>query len=349
MTGEGSGLILRYGLCNGWAAQRGVEMAFVEHSMIENIVCEGVPEQVERLPDRSGSTRRVHLFMLIACSFLLCFAIIPIVGEPSAGWESSVAATAVILIVLSIPAVLWQDRKNYERRDAALTLPWTFALAALVPRIAVLSAHFQFPLRDALLVEMDHAMGFSVPAIMAWSSAHWPMSPLLDHSYNLLFLLLPVAAVLPALLGKRAAAEQFLLANTIAFVVSFPIFALIPAVGPWAGYHFAGSEAQRNCGAASVALHSGSGTAAMAGLVTFPSFHVIWALLSACALWSIRPLRIAAAIVAFLVVLSTVTTGWHYGADVFAGFLIVGVSLFCADWIAGVGGPLQKGVVGSPR
>ena len=306
--------------------------------MIEDTVCGGVPEQINRLPDRSASRRRIHLFMLVACSFLLCFAIIPIVGEPSAGWESSVAATAVILIVLSIPALLWQDRKNYERRDAALTLPWTFAMALLIPRIAVLSAHFQFPLRDALLVEMDHAMGFSVPAIMAWSSAHWPLSSLLDHSYNLLFWLLLAAAVLPALLGKRAAAEQFLLANTVAFVLSFPIFALVPAVGPWAGYHFAGSEVQRNCEAAIVALHSGSGTAAMAGLVTFPSFHVIWALLSACALRSIKPLRIVAAIVAFLVVLSTVTTGWHYVADVLAGFLIVGVSLICADWIAGAGG-----------
>ena len=173
---------------------------------------------------------------------------------------------------------------------------------------------------------MDRAMGFNVPAIMAWSSAHWPVGMLLDRSYGLLFLLLPAAAVLPALLGKRAAAERFLLANTVAFVLSFPIFALLPAVGPWFGYHFTGSEVQRNCEAAIVALHNDIGPAKMAALITFPSFHVIWAVLSACALWSIKPLRIPAAILAFLIVVSTVTTGWHYVADVVAGIIIVGIS-----------------------
>jgi hypothetical protein len=53
------------------------------------------------------------------------------------------------------------------------------------------------------------------------------------------------------------------------------------------------------------------------GIVCFPSFHVIWAVLSGWSLWSIKPLRILGAELASLVV---VTTGWHYVCDVLAGF-----------------------------
>jgi len=49
---------------------------------------------------------------------------------------------------------------------------------------------------------------------------------------------------------------------------------------------------------------------------------VIWAVLSSWALYSIKPLRMLAGFVAFLVVISTVTTGWHYAADVIAGLMI---------------------------
>jgi hypothetical protein len=285
---------------------------------------------------RSVGKLGVHLFMLAACALLLCVAIVSFVENPVTGWETIAVASLVMLPVSAVPALLWHDCKKYERRDAALTLPWTFILIALIPAIAVLSAHLQFPLRDGWLVKLDDAMGFHVPTIIGWSHAYWPIGWVLDRSYPLLSLLLPVAVLLPAILGKREAAERFLLANTAAFIFSFPIFTLVPAVGPWAGYQFAGSQAQISCEAAIVALHNGSDTAAMASLVTFPSFHVIWAMLSACALWSIKPLRIPSTILASLIVISTVTSGWHYVADIIAGFMIVGISLCCANWIMGV-------------
>jgi membrane-associated phospholipid phosphatase len=57
--------------------------------------------------------------------------------------------------------------------------------------------------------------------------------------------------------------------------------------------------------------------------------------LSAWALWSIKPLRILAVIVAVLVVISTVTTGWHYLADVIAGLIISAASGLIANQIIG--------------
>jgi hypothetical protein len=79
-------------------------------------------------------------------------------------------------------------------------------------------------------------------------------------------------------------------------------------IGPWAGYHFTGAATQHACEASIIARRSG-GTTINGGIVCFPSFHVIWAILAAVALWRVKGLRTAASVAAALVVASTVTTG----------------------------------------
>jgi membrane-associated phospholipid phosphatase len=59
-----------------------------------------------------------------------------------------------------------------------------------------------------------------------------------------------------------------------------------------------------------------------AGIVSFPSYHVELAILSAMALSSIRCLRAPAWVLAALVCVSTVLTGWHYGVDVLGGLAV---------------------------
>ena len=243
------------------------------------------------------------------------------------GWQGIALTSAVIFPVVLLPAIIYNDVKSYEKRNAALTLPWVMLLVAIIPSMAVLSVRFEFPLRDVLLARMDMTLGLNVPAIAAWTAAHPHWQILSDKSYDVLYLLLPIAMFLPGILGRREAAEQFIVANAAAFLISFPIFTLMPAIGPWAGSEFAGNAAQKACEASIIALHSGSKTAAVVGVVSFPSFHVIWAVLSARALWPIRGLRIVGVAMACLVTVSTVTTGWHYVVDVIAGFAMAGVAL----------------------
>jgi membrane-associated phospholipid phosphatase len=63
------------------------------------------------------------------------------------------------------------------------------------------------------------------------------------------------------------------------------------------------------------------------GVVCFPSFHVIWAILGANALWCFKPLRIPVAILSTLIILSTMTSGWHYFVDVLAGLLVAAAAI----------------------
>jgi hypothetical protein len=276
---------------------------------------------------------RFHLAMFVGCTFILLIILVCSIKAPVADWESKIEVASVVVIVSAVPAIFWHDLKEYVRRDAALALPWIFILMILLPVAAVQSARLQFPLRDALFVKVDLALGFNDPAIVAWCTNHWLVGNVLDHSYSLLVPLLASAILLPALLGQAEAAQKFVLANTIAFVGSFPLFAFLPAVGPWYGYHFPANEPQIVAETAIIALHSGAPTSQFAGVLTFPSFHVIWAALSALALCSIRRFRVFGVVIAVLVVVSTLTTGWHYAADLVAGLIVAGLSWLLADLV----------------
>jgi membrane-associated phospholipid phosphatase len=76
-------------------------------------------------------------------------------------------------------------------------------------------------------------------------------------------------------------------------------------------------------------------------IICFPSFHVIWALLSARALWGFRMLRLPIAVLTPLIILSTITTGWHYASDVLGGLLIAALAITTADAFTRMGARSQ--------
>jgi membrane-associated phospholipid phosphatase len=69
----------------------------------------------------------------------------------------------------------------------------------------------------------------------------------------------------------------------------------------------------------------------MDAIICFPSFHAIWAIFCAAALWGFRLLRLPVALLSGMIVVSTVTTGWHYVSDVVAGVAVAGLSLVIAN------------------
>jgi membrane-associated phospholipid phosphatase len=67
------------------------------------------------------------------------------------------------------------------------------------------------------------------------------------------------------------------------------------------------------------------------GIVSFPSFHTVWAIFAASALWGFRYLRVPLVLLSTSIVLSTLTTGWHYLVDVLAGIVLAALSLVAAQ------------------
>jgi PAP2 superfamily len=269
---------------------------------------------------------RAHTYMAVACGALIVFCIAS--SPPNEDW-SWLGATAVLMAILLIPAIFWHARGRIAERDNALFLPWFAILSQLILHVCLLSIRFGFPLRDGLFVSIDRVLGFNVAGIRAWSVAHPLVDSVLSYVYSVVFTaLMYIAPVIPTALGRRAA-PQFFVANATAVLLSLPIIILLPAVGPWVGEHFPALAMQKICEDSILRLRAGQ-KELWPGVICFPSFHVIWIVLASFNLWSVKSLRIPTSVFSVLILISTVTTGWHYVCDVVAGLIIAFLALSIA-------------------
>jgi membrane-associated phospholipid phosphatase len=76
----------------------------------------------------------------------------------------------------------------------------------------------------------------------------------------------------------------------------------------------------------------------LAGIVSFPSFHAASAVLYLWALWPVRGLGVASAVMNVLMIIATPVIGAHYVIDVIGGIALAMVSIwaakYCRDLVA---------------
>lgn len=280
--------------------------------------------------------RRFHIQAALVYAAFLTFVVVGCrqasVVLPFAG---SILLVRFILVAILAPLpVYWHDKHRPDFREAALALFWVLAFSFTLPFIVDICARSGMPLQDLNFARLDNMLGVNVPAIAAWTDRH-RLAQLLNDTYPLLvYYLLPAAVFAPALFGRWVAAREFLIANVIAMVIGLTAFAFLPAVGPWYGYHLPPRPGQAFCQSELLLMRTpGLYIAREAGVVCFPSFHVIWAIFCARALWTFRFIRIPVCIFAGLIVLSTLTTGWHYFVDVLGAFAVAAISIALASRI----------------
>lgn len=268
----------------------------------------------------------------IACVCLAMFLVV-IAGDRAteirAGAGAYIVATLVVFLVF-VPLLLYLRERGWRLfQESVLILLWEIIFASTAPLLVLIASRTRMPLQDALFGRADQMLGISVPAIAAWAGQH-SIGRAITASYPLITPFLVVAALLPLAMGRVLPARRFLLSNVIALAIGFTLFALLPAVGPWYYFHTAPVHDQVNCQAMLLGLRRPgpySPSPVIAGIVCFPSFHVIWAILCAAGLWFIRPLRIPLLLLSTAIAISTLTTGWHYFSDVLAGILIAVASI----------------------
>ena len=270
-----------------------------------------------------------HTKMACGCAAFLVFSLIgsylTSVRIQDVG-KLALVLTVGIAMVCPLP-IYWHEKGRKDMRDAAMTIPWCILLSLILPIPVEAFARLDFPLQDVRLAQIDHIFGVHIPNITRWASCH-QLGKLANRCYPLLIPLLPISFLLPALTGRVKQAQRFLLSNLAAFVIGLPLFSLVPAIGPWYIYNTTPSAAQSLCQSSLLALrHPDSYTGATSGVVCFPSFHVIWAILCAAALWTYKPLRVPITLLCGLIILSTMTTGWHYFVDVIAGAAVAILSI----------------------
>jgi hypothetical protein len=275
-------------------------------------------------------------------SILVAFGILTVLACVGS-WSTSlrvhdVGLTLIVLgILFGIYAplpVYWHQKGDTIRRDATLLIPYAFALIIFIPVPFLIGARLGLPLQDWRFARIDHALGVNVGAIVEWTHRHG-LAYANGHIYNSLFLYLAAALFIPALMCKREG-RRFLVANVLAFAVGIPCCAFLPAIGPWYSEHFPAGRSQilvqqQVLALRAAAPYSFSVLGDAAGIVAFPSFHVIWAILAASSLWGFRKLRPLLALWSLLIIISTMTTGFHYFVDVLAGIAVAAGALASAE------------------
>ncbi|NOX59544.1 MAG: phosphatase PAP2 family protein [Planctomycetes bacterium] len=188
-------------------------------------------------------------------------------------------------------------------------------------------ATFGSPLADSWLAGIDASLGFCVADVKAWADSLPYLRNVLAVLYDGIIVETFLVLFLLSLKRDRVSLNRFVIGFMLCEPALLVFFALMPAAGPFDYYAYDATpmqglylgqlEALRGAGPLHVAVPT--------GLVTFPSFHTTWAILLACALWRHKGWFAFGIVVNALIVLATLTTGWHYLSDLLGGIILAGV------------------------
>ncbi len=203
----------------------------------------------------------------------------------------------------------------------------TIQFTLLVPPVVTLSylaATLDAPLVDRALLRADAIVGFDWHALDDWVAAHRWIWWTLREAYLSLYVQ-PMAALFVVSMHQPGKTNgEFIWTFLISAVLCFSIFAVLPAIG-YDGLigpdHIAALKQARAGEWTTLDFTKAN------GIVTFPSFHAIFAVILT---YAVRRVRWVLAIVAPLnaaMIMATPTVGGHYLVDVAAGVAVAIISI----------------------
>jgi membrane-associated phospholipid phosphatase len=195
-----------------------------------------------------------------------------------------------------------------------------------------------FPYRDAVLNAADTWMGLDWRAYLHFFNDR-PLLGTLGHlAYSSILLQLLVLIVSLAGPSRLLRLQQYILATALALVITLVVFVFAPASGIFTFLNIQPDEFANLSPIMTTnqilrldALRNGqqSYVNGMEGLITFPSFHTVWAVLFMWVFYPVKQLRYGAIFLNLFIIASTPILGAHYFIDLVGGG-VVAVIAICA-------------------
>lgn len=255
--------------------------------------------------------------------------------------------TKLLLMSLGLLAggIFYETKRN-EPQLAAMILGTSFlcvfSAAASLLNYFLLTLHG--PRIDDLLVAADRALGFDWYRVMVAMSHHTLLNAIFFVVYNTVLPEIALVMVALAWTGEVEKVYRYCLALGLGALIAIAIWAMAPSLGAKSLYVLPPEVANKlilsvtcDYGKALVdLLRNGPGYISpsdLRGLIAFPSYHGVLALIVAWYGWSLRWLRWPLLLLNAVVIVCSPIQGGHHMVDLLGSFPVAALSIFAASRI----------------
>jgi membrane-associated phospholipid phosphatase len=245
-----------------------------------------------------------------------------------AAFLGAIGGTTVLVLLHVLYASPWRTEPRISAMAGSMAVLIWGSLMAMIAAMAALRTGA--PLVDTILARIDAAMGLSTRALVLVVAAHPSAGHILAVAYALTVPAIFAAALFLAWTRQISRLWRFCFIHILSALTCGALSAIVPAIG--AIIHDA------TPGTVLAALPPGSGRyyqrvfelyrsgsidmidiRQMEGVVDFPSFHAIMAVMIPFAAYGYPILSVLAWAWCLLVLISTIPIGGHYTIDILGG------------------------------
>jgi PAP2 superfamily len=197
-----------------------------------------------------------------------------------------------------------------------------------------------FPTVDMFLSAADRTLLINETSLIDWSYAHPLLLIILKFAYHSVVAQWLVTPLLLFILRQKEQFYVYLTISLLAYLIGAAIYYFFPTVGPAGIFHDSHfSRAQIDTVLNFREIHQYLMVTTMdGGMIAFPSFHVLWSVITVYALRSSpKPFFMLLLILNVIAIIATLLLGWNYAVDISCGILVGVLAIF-------LGNRLIKGV-----
>lgn len=197
------------------------------------------------------------------------------------------------------------------------------------------------PLIDPLLLKIDAALGYHWPGLIAWLADYPTLAQGLGYVYHSSLVQILLTIVLLSTLSHTLALHRFLLVGIVTLILAVAIWWTVPSIGPSAfqqipeahrlatGLYYSPAYGEFLRTLVEVGPRQIS-PEVITGVVAFPSYHMIMALM---VVWFTRGTLafLPAALVNTAMIPATLSHGGHHLVDLIAGLAVFALGVWIAN------------------